>query len=144
MTMLKIEPNVVDSTANFSFGNVTVSSIQTTTGTILDGILEKNYNIPGVLKATTGTSRWWVPTNLVITKVICGVNTAPTGSSVNISILKNGLSVTSTSVTDGSSTSSSNVSLSLTAGDYITVDITQVGSGTPGSDLVVTFLYHRT
>lgn len=144
MTMLKIEPNVVDPTADFSFGNVTVSSIQTSAGTVIDGILEKNYNIPGGLKATTGTSRWWIPTNITITKVICGVNTAPTGSAVNISVLKNGSSVTTTSVAADSSTSSSNVSLSLIAGDYITVDITQVGSGTPGSDLVVTFLYHRT
>lgn len=105
MAMLKIEPNVVDSTADFSFGNVTVSTIQTASGKKIDGVLEKNYNIPGALKTATGTTRWWVPTNLTVSSVICSASTAPTGSALNIAIKKNGTTIETASILDSGSTS---------------------------------------
>ena len=143
MAIMKIEPNVVDSTADFSFGNVTVSTIQTASGTKIDGILEKNYNIPGAVKTSTGTTRWWAPTNLSVASVICSVSTVPTGSALNLAIKKNGTTIETTSILADTATSSKDVSLSILAGDYITIDITQVGSTVPGADLVVTFLYFR-
>ncbi len=144
MSMMKIEPNVVDANGDFTFGNVTVAGLQTTTGKVIDGVLEKNYNIPGSLKTNTGTTRWWVPTDISISSVICSTTTAPNGSDVEIAIKKNGTQVDTASVTSNSFSTTTSVSITATTGDYFTVDITQVGSTITGSDLVVTFLYYRT
>jgi len=55
---------------------------------------------------------------------------------VNLTINKNGSSAGTLTIADGTTASLSNtLSVSLAQGDYLTVDITQVGSSTAGSDL---------
>ena len=144
MTMMKIEPNVVDPSGNFAFGDVTVNSINTSSGKAIDGILEKSYTIPGILKILTGSVRWWIPTNIKLSSIICSVTTAPTGANIILTIKKNGVAATTATLAAGTSTQTTPATLTLVKGDYITVDVSQVGTPVSGSDLVLTFLYYRT
>ena len=99
----------------------------------------------GELLVTTGTKRWYAPRNIVINKIIARVDTAASGSSINITINKvsGGTTTTKTmSIAAGSTKQEdTNPSFSLNADDYMTLDITQVGSGTAGENLRVTFTY---
>lgn len=99
----------------------------------------------GELLVTTGTKRWYAPRNIVVNKIIARVDTAASGSSINITINKvsGGTTTTKTmSIAAGSTKQEdTNPSFSLNADDYMTLDITQVGSGTAGENLRVTFTY---
>jgi plastocyanin len=99
----------------------------------------------GELLVTTGTKRWYAPRNIVVNKIIARVDTVASGSSINITINKvsGGATTTKTmSIAAGSTKQEdTNPSFSLNADDYMTLDITQVGSGTAGENLRVTFTY---
>jgi plastocyanin len=99
----------------------------------------------GELLVTTGTKRWYAPRNIVVNKIIARVDTAASGSSINITINKvsGGTTTTKTmSIAAGSTKQEdTNPSFSLNADDYMTLDITQVGSGATGENLRVTFTY---
>ena len=76
--------------------------------------------------------------------IVARVGTAPTGSAIILDVLKNGTSIFLTpgdrptiAVGQKVATVGSWGNASVTDGDYVTVDILQVGSTTPGSDLVV-------
>jgi hypothetical protein len=99
----------------------------------------------GVLVLTTGTHRISAERATTIVNVRASVGSAPTGSSIIVDVKKNGTTIFTNpahrpTITVGTNTalaSAIDVS-SLSAGDYITVDITQIGSSTAGSDLTVT------
>jgi plastocyanin len=99
----------------------------------------------GELLVTTGTKRWYAPRNIVVNKIIARVDTVASGSSINITINKvsGGATTTKTmSIAAGSTKQEdTNPSFSLNVDDYMTLDITQVGSGTAGENLRVTFTY---
>lgn len=108
------------------------------------GINIVNYTYSGTLSVTTGTSRWYSPTTLTISNVIVSVGTAPTGASVLVDVNKNGSTIFSTqanrptiTATNFADTSSIPDTVALAQGDYLTVDIDQVGSTVAGADLVV-------
>lgn len=69
-------------------------------------------------------------------------DTAPSGSDLTVRINKNGTQLLTLSVTNGNnSASSTGLSHSLTAGDRLSLDITNVGSTTAGgNDLIVTLV----
>jgi hypothetical protein len=69
------------------------------------------------------------------------VDVAPTGANVEIRVNKNGSSATTFTIPTNTSRANANVSISTVEGDYITVDITQVGSTVAGSDLSLVFEY---
>lgn len=97
----------------------------------------------GTLSVTTGTARWYAPRDIEITKIRPFVGTAPAGSSLNIRVNKNGSSIHTLSVSAGQNSATSNVStpIEINEGDYLTVDITAVGSSTAGSDLKLIVRY---
>ena len=95
----------------------------------------------GDLEVTTGTKRWYAPRSLTIKDITARVDTAPTGSALNISINKNGSQASTVAIAAGATKTSSTVSIAMAADDYITVDITSVGSTTPGTELGITFTY---
>lgn len=97
----------------------------------------------GTLSVTTGTARWYAPRDIEITKIRPFVGTAPTGSSLNIRVNKNGSSIHTLSVSTGQTSAASTVStpIEINEGDYLTVDITAVGSSTAGSDLKLIVRY---
>ena len=102
-----------------------------------------NLKQTGDLEVTTGTKRWYSPTaTTTLSKIIARVDTAPAGSDINITINKNGNSAATLTITDGSTKIINNTpNITMVEDDYLTVDITQVGSSTVGSDLTITFTY---
>jgi len=96
----------------------------------------------GALSVLAGTARWYAPRNITIKRIRGHLGTSATGASVEIAIKKNGSSITTLSIPDGqASASSTGLNLSVNEADYITVDITQIGSTVAGSDLNLVLNY---
>jgi hypothetical protein len=101
------------------------------------------FTVPGTLSVGVGSARFYIPGAITLSNVRASVGTAPTGSSIIIDVNKNGTSVFTTNpkpqIYAGQnvvSTSTPNTT-SLTTGDYISVDVDQVGSLNPGQNLTV-------
>ena len=96
----------------------------------------------GILTLTTGVQRWYVPFASTINSVIARITTTA-NTDVIIAILKNGSAAATLTIASGSIVSSAYTSgISMAVGDYITINITQVGSSSnPGSNLYVQMLY---
>jgi hypothetical protein len=80
----------------------------------------------------------------VITKVFIAANTAPIGADIIVDVNVDGTTIFTTqanraTIIDGSNTGESTVieNDAWNPGSYITVDVDQIGSGTPGDDLTV-------
>jgi hypothetical protein len=101
----------------------------------------------GAVTATPGTARIYNDSGraLTIMAVRASVGTAPTGSALVVDVNKNGVTIFTTqgnrpSIPAAGNTSGKVANMDVTAladGDYLTVDVDQVGSTTPGSDLTV-------
>ena len=98
----------------------------------------------GTLETHTGTARWYAPTNINISNITARLSTAATGSSVNIRTNKSGSSANTLSISAGSTSASANTNISMAATDYLTLDVTQIGSSTAGEDLYVQYTYTKT
>lgn len=100
----------------------------------------------GTLIVGTGKSRFYLEQTCYIVKIRASVSTAPTGADAIVDVNKNGTTVFTTQSNrptisaDGfTSGAVTNMNVTaLTSGDYLTVDIDQVGSTVAGSNLVVT------
>jgi len=103
----------------------------------------KSYRYDDTLAINTGTKRLYLQDSYTLKSIHAFVDTAPVGSSVNTSVKKNGSSLQNIIIAAGA-TSASNTSLnhSFVSGDYITVDITQVGSTTAGENLYIVFTFN--
>ena len=105
------------------------------------------YSIYGNLVTETGSFRLYNDTSSswTIQSVRATVGTAPTGSSLVIDININGTTIFTTqgnrpTITAGGSTSGKVINMDIVTvatGQYLTVDVDQVGSTTPGRDLTV-------
>lgn len=96
----------------------------------------KTYAYSGSLSTNTGSKRLYVASSVTLSTVDAYVVTAPSGSGVIIQINKNGSSLGTVTISDGANSSEGNsFSTSLVKGDYLTVDINQVGSSTAGANL---------
>jgi hypothetical protein len=92
----------------------------------------------------TGQHRYYVESACTISVVRAAVGTAPTGASIIVDVNKNGTTIYGTQANrptiaiNGFTATGGTASVtSLAAGDYLTVDIDQVGSTIAGSDLTV-------
>jgi hypothetical protein len=96
----------------------------------------------GPLVVYNGTLRWYAPFALNISTVIGRLITAA-DSAVNITVLKNGTSAGTITFAASALTSTSyTTGIAMAAGDYITINITQIGSTSyPGSNLYLQLLY---
>lgn len=104
----------------------------------------------GNLTTGTGTVRWYNRTGRTLTFVdaTAAVGTAPTTQSILIDVNVNGTTCfvassqanrpTITATTNVGNTTTFDSIATITAGQYLTVDIDQVGSGTVGADLGIT------
>lgn len=107
--------------------------------------ITKEFSRGGALVVTNGTSRLpIVGGTFSIQSVLAMVGEAPVGADIIVDVKKNGTSVYSDplgkpriGVGTTASTEESHDATTVTSGDYLTVDINQVGSDNPGSDLVV-------
>ena len=104
----------------------------------------QNFTIPGTLFVGAGQTRWYAPRSLTISTVQVSVGTAPTGASVIFDVNKNGTTIFTTQGNRPTITSGSNSDLAsvpdvttLASGDYLTVDVDQIGSTVAGADAVV-------
>jgi len=146
-----------DGTAWQQAGVNDISDLTDTTNTIPDdisdltdtsGLLggEKVVSLfqDGSLTTVTGNARWYADSNVSINRIVARVDTAPTGADLGLTVNKTGTSnaTISLSVVDGTvKTSNTNPSLSLLEDEYLTVDVTQVGSTVPGENLKISFFY---
>lgn len=103
--------------------------------------LTKTLEYVGILSVNNGTRKWWINNSFTITRILAFLDVAPTGAGVIIRVNKNGVSTTTLTVNAASASAVSSVSISIVQGDYITVDITQIGSTFAGSDLALVFEY---
>ena len=98
----------------------------------------------GVLTATAGTVRLYVPWACTITNVRTMVGTAPVGASLIADLNIDGATAFTTqgnrpTIADGGYTDLDAVPdvTAISANSYLTLDVDQVGSGTAGSDLIM-------
>ena len=94
------------------------------------------------LYVMNGSARWYAPRSVTIQSMTAYVQTAPTGASLNLRVNKNGSSIATPSIADGATSGSlTGLTETMNAGDYLTVDITQVGSTVAGSNLSLVIVY---
>jgi hypothetical protein len=106
------------------------------------------FSKQGPLALTTGVSRFYADDYYYLSGARASVNTAPTGGPVVIDVLKNGSTIFTTpanrpSITAGTTTAVSAAPpdlLFVVPGDYLTVNVAQVGTTFPGADLTVNVL----
>lgn len=110
------------------------------------------YSKTGTLTTGTGTIRYRFPWAATLLGVTAAVNTVPTGASIIADVNKNGTTIFTTQAnrptiavnTNATSTEPTPDVTSMVAGDYLTVDIDQIGSTIAGADLTVIIRYRRT
>ena len=103
-----------------------------------------NLSQQGELQIFTGTARWYAPFNSAVTGINMKLNVAADGF-VAIAVKKNGVTVKSGSISPGDTSATiANPDFAMTEGDYLTVDVTSIGTSAPGEDLVVQIKYKET
>lgn len=111
-----------------------------------------DFNVAGGLSAGAGVKRLPIDGTYTIVGTRLTANTAPTGQAIIVDVNKNGTTVYTTAanrptIADGANSGGPGLTpdvTTLAAGDYVTVDIDQVGSGTAGSDLTVCVIVSKT
>lgn len=110
-------------------------------------LVETSFGIAGVQALATGQGRYYVTKACTILGAVASLGTPPTGTSFIVDVLKNGVTVYTTAGNRPTIAINGNVSATvlvapditaLAVGDYLTVNVAQIGSGTAGSDLTVT------
>lgn len=106
------------------------------------------FSFPGTVSTVVGGGRYYNDSGrtLTIMSVRSAVGTAPTGQSLICDVNKNGTTIFTTqanrpTIAAAGTTSGKITNMDVTTladGDYLSVDVDQVGSGVAGSDLVVT------
>lgn len=136
--------NIIEVTLNGAVGPKGDTGPQGPQGEAGVGLTEIVFSIPASLTTGTGRMRWYVPATTTISNVIASVGTAPTGASIVFDVNKNGTTIFTTqanrpTIAAGTFVDLNSVPdvLTLNAGDYLTVDIDQVGSSVAGAEAVV-------
>ena len=104
-----------------------------------------SYSMPSTLAIKTGAIRQYVEAPHTITAVRASVGTAPTGAAIIVDVLVNGTTIYAVpanrptiAISGNTATGGAASTTSLNAGDYLTVNVSQVGSTVAGADLSVT------
>lgn len=103
----------------------------------------------GDLIVTVGAGLWVPPVDITILGLSAAVGTAPTGSAINLALettagtdyATTSIAAGTTYIGEGSETINTSAVVAETA---LRINITQVGSTTPGSDLSVFVRYRKT
>ncbi len=106
----------------------------------------------GTLTTTTGTQRLPIDGTYTIVGTRLMVGTAPTGSDLIVDVNKNGTTIYTTQGNRPTIAAAANAGgpgvtpdvTTLVAGDYLTIDIDQIGSSVAGSDLTVSVIVTKT
>lgn len=95
----------------------------------------------------TTSARFYFFRSATITSVLASVGTPPSGGSVVVDVQKNGVSLFTNPLSRPTINPGQHMGVgtpdivSVTVGDYVTVETVTVGSETPGADLVVQIEY---
>lgn len=138
LVIQKLRQDLDSDSANSGGGIAAVDSDYIIARQIVDA---KHYNYSGTLATNTGSKRLYMHRDGVLGTFDMHVATAPVGAAINITVKKNGSSIGTGTITSGN-TDNNLQTLSTTtfdSGDYLTVDITQIGTTTAGEDLYVVF-----
>jgi hypothetical protein len=116
---------------------------------VLDDIAQ--FSRSGTLSVVTGQGRFRFPFAATILGATAAVGTAPTGASLIADVSKNGTTIFTTQANRPTIAAGANATTTepapdvttIAAGDYLTVDIDQVGSTVAGADLTVFIRYRR-
>lgn len=107
------------------------------------------FSVAGTLVPGPGNTRLRFPFAVTIDSVAITAGSSPSGAAILVDVNKNGTTIFSTqgnrpSIAVGANASGDQVPdiTALTVGDYLTVDLDQVGSALPGGDLLVVVAYH--
>ncbi|HEY4569351.1 MAG TPA: hypothetical protein VIH10_07790 [Kribbella sp.] len=121
----------------------------------IDGVLvvpveAYTFSVTGTVAVASGKSRIYLEGDYVVETVRAAVHTPPAGAALVVDVNKNGTSIypdqaNRPSIAAGSNSATGNnlAGTTLAAGDYLTVDVDQVGSTTAGADLTVTVRVRR-
>lgn len=121
----------------------------------IDGVLAVpieayTFSVTGAVAVATGKSRIYLEDAYVVETVRAAVHTAPTGAALVVDLNKNGTTIYTDqgkrpSIAAGTNTDAGDPPdvTALAAGDYLTVDVDQVGSTASGADLTVTVRVRR-
>ena len=108
-----------------------------------------DFTIPGTLVVGTGQARMYLHRAVSGLFVIAGVGTAPTGASAIFDVNKNGTTIFTTqgnrptiAAAGFSDLTSVPDVLTAAAGDYITVDVDQIGSTVAGANAIISVFYY--
>jgi hypothetical protein len=93
-------------------------------------------------------SRWYLPVSGTFRKIIAYAKTAPTGANLIIDVNINGSTVLDGSkvtipASSNSVTVTSFAETTFSAGDYLTIDVDQIGSSVEGADIVLSFFISK-
>lgn len=130
-----------------------ITAIGTDVKFLLTAVVEPTVmSKSGDLTTGAGVSRYPIKGGTFsVLSVAAMVNTAPTGASVIVDVNKNGTTIYGTqgnrptvAISGTSATVGAHAATTVTDGDYLTVDIDQIGSTVAGSDLVVVVRLQRT
>jgi hypothetical protein len=106
-------------------------------------IFNINLHQGGALQVHTGTKRWYAPYNLQVTGITSRLGTAA-DATVGVDIKKNGVSEETYSFgTNVTTTTIADQTINMNANDYLTVDVTSIGTTNTGEDLYVQFTYKK-
>lgn len=119
-------------------GTPNTTQLSTASSASIVNKTQKTYNYRGALEVNVGTLRYYISSNSTITSINSYVSSNGS-SSVIASIKKNGTQINTVTIPSSSrSNTQTDLTSSLSAGDYITVDITQAGGA---SDLYINITY---
>lgn len=96
------------------------------------------FFVEGSVPVFVGTSKSYAYKACTVSSLAISAQNAPTGAAINVRINKNGSSLVTGSLSAGSNFQKvSGLSASVAEGDYLTLDVTQIGSSYPGYDLTI-------
>lgn len=109
---------------------------------------EKTLTQPGDLQVWDGKVKWYPVRGIKIASIIASVGDAPAGGSVLLDVLKNGTSIlggTFIEIPAGSTISPLLIpsTQDIIVGDYLTVNVSQIGPVEPGSNMVLRIVYRK-
>ncbi len=122
--------------------NSYVTLYDTVTSDLLQNLVRKGVTVAsaGVLSVNQGNARWYPPNNCTVTAWDAWVGTASSGGNIGFAARKNGAVVATGAVLAGLyRMTHTAIAIPLTTSDYLTLDVTTVGTTVVGSDLTVRF-----
>jgi len=142
----------LDSTSQFQSKIANLVNTETadkpTTAQVTDKIKDEtvfniNMHQGGDLQVITGTKRWYAPFDLQIVGISANLGTAA-DNIVGIDVKNNGVSAKTVSFSPNITTTNIVAPFfTMNAEDYLTVDITSIGTNSVGQDLYLQFTYKK-